>query len=213
MKTDQLLDWLAEDARPIDPRRSHRRWQVAAAAGLLAAIALAAHRWGWRPLDEESWSSPMWWMRWLFCAWVVVAAGVMADRLGRPGRSVSRGWAWLLLPWAAMAAVGLASWWSADPQDRWVLLMGDTALQCPGNIASVALPAFLATAWCMKRMAPTRPAWAGAAAGLMAGATGAWGYTFHCPELTAPFIAVWYPLGMAIPAVLGAVLGRFSYRW
>jgi hypothetical protein len=35
----------------------------------------------------------------------------------------------------------------------------------------------------------------------------------HCPELGAPFIAVWYVIGMFIPALAGALLGPRVLRW
>jgi hypothetical protein len=38
-------------------------------------------------------------------------------------------------------------------------------------------------------------------------------YALHCPELAAPFLAVWYVLGMAIPVLVGAALGRWLLRW
>ena len=91
--------------------------------------------------------------------------------------------------------------------------MGSTALQCPANIARTTLPAFIGSLWAMHRMAPTRPALAGAAAGLLAGAIGALGYTFHCTELAAPFLAVWYTLGIGLPAVAGALIGPWWLRW
>jgi hypothetical protein len=56
-------------------------------------------------------------------------------------------------------------------------------------------------------------AFAGAAAGLLAGALGATVYTLHCPEMAAPFIGTWYVLGMLVPTFVGAVLGRFVLRW
>jgi hypothetical protein len=42
---------------------------------------------------------------------------------------------------------------------------------------------------------------------------GALAYTFHCPELAASFLGVWYVLGMLIPAVAGAWLGPWWLRW
>jgi len=45
------------------------------------------------------------------------------------------------------------------------------------------------------------------------GALGALVYTLHCPELEAPFLGVWYVLGMLIPAVLGAIVGPRVLRW
>ena len=50
-------------------------------------------------------------------------------------------------------------------------------------------------------------------AGLFAGAAGASIYTLHCPEMDAPFIAVWYLSGILIPAIVGLVLGSRLLRW
>jgi hypothetical protein len=47
----------------------------------------------------------------------------------------------------------------------------------------------------------------------MAGGAGAAVYALHCPELQAPFLAVWYVLGMAIPVAAGALLGPRLLRW
>jgi len=38
-------------------------------------------------------------------------------------------------------------------------------------------------------------------------------YTFHCPELAAPFLGTWYVLGMLIPTALGAIIGPLVLRW
>jgi hypothetical protein len=38
-------------------------------------------------------------------------------------------------------------------------------------------------------------------------------YALHCPEMAAPFLGIWYVLGMAIPAVLGAAVGSRMLRW
>ena len=52
-----------------------------------------------------------------------------------------------------------------------------------------------------------------AAAARFAGAAAAFAYAFHCPEMQAPFLAVWYVLGMLIPAAVGAALGQRMLRW
>ena len=65
----------------------------------------------------------------------------------------------------------------------------------------------------MKGLAPTRLRWAGAAAGLLAGAGGALVYALHCPEMAAPFIGIWYLLGMLIPTTIGALVGPRVLRW
>jgi hypothetical protein len=77
----------------------------------------------------------------------------------------------------------------------------------------IALPVFVAALLVLRSLAPTQPALAGAAAGALASGAGAAVYALHCPELGAPFLAVWYVLGMAIPVVLGAALGPRLLRW
>lgn len=213
MKTDQWIDLLAADAAPVDTRAHTKRVALTCAVGAGVAALWAAERWGWRTFDAQDLATPMLWVRWAFCIAVIAAAWRAVDRLARPGRSL-RGLAlWVALPFASLAALAVAQVTGAAPQDRMDLLMGSTALQCPTNIAQVAAPMFIASLWVMSRMAPTRPAWAGAAAGLFAGAVGALGYTFHCTELAAPFLAVWYVLGMAIPSAIGALLGPRLLRW
>ncbi|MFS2051364.1 NrsF family protein, partial [Variovorax sp. CT11-76] len=49
--------------------------------------------------------------------------------------------------------------------------------------------------------------------GALAGGVGAAVYALHCPELTAPFIAVWYVSGIAVPVLVGALLGPRLLRW
>ena len=65
----------------------------------------------------------------------------------------------------------------------------------------------------LRELAPTRLRLAGAAAGALAGGAGAAVYALHCPEFGAPFLAVWYVLGMALPVAAGAWLGPRVLRW
>ena len=91
--------------------------------------------------------------------------------------------------------------------------MGKTWLSCAFNIAWVSAPVLVGMLWAVKGMAPTRPALAGACAGLASAAAGAMVYALHCPEMQAPFLAVWYMLGMLIPTAVGAVVGAKLLRW
>jgi hypothetical protein len=47
----------------------------------------------------------------------------------------------------------------------------------------------------------------------LAGAAGAWVYAFHCDESAAPFVAIWYTLGIALVGALGGMLGQWLLRW
>jgi hypothetical protein len=77
----------------------------------------------------------------------------------------------------------------------------------------IATPLFVALVWALKGLAPTRLRLTGAAAGFAAGSLGALAYSLHCPELAAPFIGIWYLLGITICAILGAWVGPRLLRW
>jgi hypothetical protein len=42
---------------------------------------------------------------------------------------------------------------------------------------------------------------------------GAWIYAFHCDESAAPFVLVFYTLGIAALSALGALIARRLLRW
>jgi len=65
----------------------------------------------------------------------------------------------------------------------------------------------------LRQLAPTRLAIAGAAAGLLAGGVGASVYGLYCGETAATFVVIWYTLGIAAGAALGAVIGSRLLRW
>jgi hypothetical protein len=93
------------------------------------------------------------------------------------------------------------------------MVWGQTWRTCVFNIALIALPVFVASLVALKSLAPTQPALAGAAAGAMSAGAGAAVYALHCPELAAPFLAIWYVIGMALPVAAGALMGHRLLRW
>ncbi len=212
MKTEELLALLANGAEPIDRAARARRDGLVLAGGLLGALALTVVVLGLGPLATES-TLPMFWAREAFCALLAGAALVAAVRLGEPGRGLGAVPAAMALPLAAMWLLALAVLAPADAPERAALLMGSTARVCPWLIALVSVPVFAALVVIMRERAPTRLRWAGAACGLAAGTSGALVYTLHCPELAAPFLAVWYVLGMLLPALAGGWLGPRLLRW
>ena len=119
----------------------------------------------------------------------------------------------LAVPLLAVWSMGIGALANAEPVQRHALIFGNTWKSCPLNIAMLSIPAFMGVLWAMKGLAPTRPVLAGAASGLLAGALGALAYSLYCPEMAAPFLGIWYLLGMLIPAVAGGVLGPWLLRW
>lgn len=134
-------------------------------------------------------------------------------RLARPGRRLGHAAEALLVSVGAIWLLALASLLAAAPGGRLALVLGETWAECPLNIAMLSVPAFAAAFWAMRGLAPTRPALAGAFSGLVAGALGALVYCLHCPEMAPPFLGTWYVLGMALPALAGALAGPRLLRW
>ena len=93
------------------------------------------------------------------------------------------------------------------------LVLGHSSRVCAFLVTLTALPTLAATFWALRQLAPTRLTLSGALAGLFAGAAGAFVYSFHCTEGAAPFIAIWYTLGIVLTTALGALLGPRLLRW
>jgi hypothetical protein len=213
LKTDDLVSLLATGVEPIDSRRMTRRYALAITGGILGALAITGGILHFnRTLSHEVFE-PAFWVREAYCASLASLGFVALTRLARPGIRVG------VVP-AGIGAVVIAMWilaalilLMAPAQDRAHLLLGTTAAVCPFLIALVAAPFFVAFLWLLRGLAPTNLRSAGAAGGFAAGAFGALMYSLHCPELTAPFVGVWYLLGMLIPTVIGALSGSRLMRW
>ena len=91
--------------------------------------------------------------------------------------------------------------------------MGFSAAAAPWRILVAALPPLVGLAWAVRGLAPTRLVFGGAMVGLAAGGFGAASYAMHCQEATAPFLLVWYSLGIIACGFLGAALGPRVLRW
>jgi hypothetical protein len=180
---------------------------------LCGSVLLMAVLLGVRPDLWEATRLPMFWVKIGFPAVLAAVALVAVLRLSRPGLKLNRVPAALAAPVVAMWLIAVAALTGAASEAREALIFGDTWTECLVNISVLAAPLLVALAWAMKEAAPTRPALAGGAGGLLAGALAAVVYALHCPEMAAPFIGIWYLLGMLIPAAVGAAIGAKVLRW
>lgn len=213
MKTDDLIAMLATGVEPVDPHQAAKRLATALLAGGAGAFALMLMGYGTRPDLAQAAQGPMLWVKLGFALVIAASALVLTQRLARPGMRVGKAWMGVALPWLAMSAMGLAVLLSAQPEARLGLVLGRTWLSCALSISLIASPVFVGVFWALRGLAPTRLRLAGASAGLLAAAVGAAMYALHCPEVEAPFLAVWYVLGLALPTVVGAWIGPKLLRW
>lgn len=213
MKTDDFVTMLATGALPIPAGTARRRHALALACGSLGALVLMLAFLGVRADLAQVVHLPMFWIKLAFPLCLAAAALVAASRLSRPGARLRHLPVALLAPLLVIELMAAGALVDSAPNARLALLLGQTWTMCPLLIAALSVPAFIANFWAISGLAPTRPALAGAAAGLLAGAVATAVYALHCPELAAPFLATWYVLGMLIPTLAGALLGAYRLRW
>jgi hypothetical protein len=212
MKTHELIDLLAQDASPALPQPFTPKLLGAALAGAVVSGLVLVAWLGLRPMGPAM-HSPPFWMKAAYTS-LLALAGLMATvRLGRPGGRIGAtlALAAVAVAWLAMLAMMETMRTPAAGQSH--LWLGWTWSICPFRILALALPVFAAVLWLMRRMAPTRPGLAGAAAGLFAGGVGATVYGLYCEESAAAFVVVWYSLGVAASAAIGAAVGARLLRW
>lgn len=212
MNTDAWIDLLARGAGPAPRALAARRLMPAAAAGLLVSTGLALGLLG--PLPASAFSSSFPWVKLGYTGLLALAAGWLAARSGKPaGRLAGPARAVFAVVLAMLVLGALALVWGTVAEQRLAALLGSTWLQCPWFVLGLSVPALGLALWAMRGLAPARPRLAGGAAGLLAGATGAFGYSLACPEASPAFVAVWYSAGILLTGLVGALVGGRLLRW
>jgi hypothetical protein len=210
VRTEELVHTLSADVAFVPERLLAPRLIGAVAIALLLWLAVMIPIYG---MPAQAAPQRWFWMKTAYSVALALAGLVAVTRLARPGGRM--GWAL----WLALAAVAWLSMMAAretmaaPPGQMAALWLGQTWTVCAVRIVVFSVPTFAASFWFLRRMAPTRPVLAGAAAGFFAGAVGAATYGLYCQESAAAFVVAWYTLGIAVCAAIGAGLGRWLLRW
>jgi hypothetical protein len=213
MKTDDLIALMAADAKkPASPFPVTRRLGPAALLGAIIAFALLLALLGLRDMGEAV-ASSSYWMKTLYTAGLALAGFLLAERLSRPGAKATLGFIALVTVIAVMAGMAIVQLVSTPSEVMRDALLGSTWDRCPWRIVALALPGLALTILAMRRFASTRPAFAGAGAGLCVGGIAATIYGLHCAETSAAFSLIWYTGGIALSTALGALAGWRLLRW
>lgn len=213
MKTDELIDRLTGELVPVSRTAVPRTLALGLGAGALVSF-VAMWLWlGIRPDLASAVDTSAFWMKFFYTLSLGCVAFWVVDRLARPGAGSRLQMTLLTIPVVALLVLATIQIDGVSRATRMHLMMGASANVCPWRIAILSLPVFAGAFWALSKLAPTRLIVAGAAAGLLAGAFGAWIYAFHCDESAAPFVVIWYTLGIVAIGALGAALGRTVLRW
>jgi hypothetical protein len=213
MNTHDLIATLAAEASSTPPASGMRRYTQALATGLVVSLALVLALWGINPSLNILAHTQAFWVRLLWLVLTCTFAAPVVLHLSRPGVTAGRG-VWGIA--ASLVGMAVLATWQVSQVDATTgvqLMLGQSWQVCSASIVALSVPLLAALLWMLRGMAPTRPALAGASAGLMAGGLACLVYSLHCPETAYAFLAVWYVAGMALMASIGAAIGARLLRW
>ena len=212
MDTDQLIRTLAADnlhrARPVG---------FVLALALLAAAPVSLLMFfaelGVRPDVMTAMHNPFFDLKFAVTLALAAAAITIALHLSRPEASL-RGWVWLLIIPAGLLVGGISGEMMVPQRlPMMTRLVGSNSKVCMTAIPIMSLPLLAASLVGLRHGAPTRPAAAGAMAGLLSAGLAATVYASHCTDDSPLFVATWYSLAAALVTALGALLGSKLLRF
>jgi hypothetical protein len=213
VKTDELIADLSTTLAPVPRYWVWLRLAQGVGAGALVSFVVLWAWLGFRPDLAHAVDTSMYWMKFFYTLSLALFAFWATERLARPARTA--GWPLLGLAVVIFALTALSGMkmMHAPPDARMPMLMGHSSRVCPWLIVILSAPIFIGTFWSLRSLAPTRTVLAGTVAGFASGALGAWIYAFRCDETTAPFLLVFFTLGMALVGLAGALIARRVLRW
>jgi hypothetical protein len=212
METDQLIRTLAAD-------NSHREKPVGfvLALALLAAAPVSLLMFfaalGVRPDVMTAMHNPFFDLKFAVTLALAISATMVSLHLSRPEASL-RGWAFLLVVPAGLLAAGIAGEMMLPQRlPMMTRLVGSNSKACMTAIPLISLPLLAASLFGLRHGAPTRPAIAGAIAGLLSAGLAATLYASHCTDDSPLFVATWYTIATAAVTAIGARAGSKVRRF
>jgi len=209
MDTDQLIRSLAAD----NDQRERPVGSVLATALLITApvsIVMFFTALGFRKDIATALHNPFFDLKFLVTITVAISAIATSIHLSRPEASL-KGWIWLLLIPVGLLSFGIGGEMMMPQRLPWITrLIGSNSKVCMTAIPLLSLPLLIAALVALRHGAPTRPALAGAYAGLLSAGFAATLYASQCTDDSPLFVATWYPLAIGLVTAVGALAGS---RW
>lgn len=212
MDTDRLIHTLAADngyrAKPVS-------WALAVALALALPVSVAMFMIELGPRKDFATAmwNPFFELKFVITIALVVATAGIVLRLARPAAPV-RGWGWMLAIPALLLGGGIAVDLMMPQQSSWATRMiGSNSMICLTAVPVLSAPLLIAALIALRHGAVTRPAIAGAFAGLLAAGIAATLYAAHCFDDSPLFVIVWYSLAIGSVTAIGALAGWRTLRF
>ena len=212
MDTNELIETLAADRRPPAAPLSFVWWGAAGLAIALAGSVFFATL-GPRPDFATAAETPRFLFKFVFTMMLAISAFGVARALSRPGETWRKSMLYLAGP-PALIFIAVAVELFFLPSDIWAdRMIGTNSMVCLTYISLIGIGPLAIFIFALRHGAPTRPALAGAAAGLLAGGIAATFYAAHCTDDSPLFVATWYTMAVTGLAFLGATAADRFARW
>jgi hypothetical protein len=213
MASDDLIDRLTRDLKPVRPRRPGRELL---ALGVLGVSELALSLWlGMsRPDMPVAMEMPSFWWKLGSLGLIALVGAVVAVLSLNPAASPRRGLRLL----GTILFLTLAGGWVIDAaRDGWPALVSrlnwHDGLKCVTKMSLLSIPAVIALGLLMRRGAPTDTAGSSMASGIAAAAWGAFVFVFACPYDDPFYIMVWYAVGCGLVTLFSRLTLPWLTRW
>ena len=212
MDTNELIKALAADTRPPAVSLSSVWWGAAGLAIALAAAVFFAML-GPRPDIAAAAETPRFLFKFVVTITLAVSAFGLARALSRPGETWRKALPYLAAAPALMAMAVMVEIFVLPP-DTWSgKLVGTNSINCLTYIPLIGIGPLAIFLLALCHGAPTRPAFAGAVAGLVAGGIAATFYAAQCTDDSPLFVATWYTIAIAGLALIGAATADRFVHW
>jgi hypothetical protein len=212
MDTDQLIRTLAADnAHPARPVGFALMLALLAAAPI--SLLMFFTELGIRPDVMTAIRNPFFDLKFAVTLALAIAAIAVSLHLSRPEASL-RGFGWLLLaPVGILAAAIGGEMMMPQRMPMMTRMVGKNSSICLVAIPLLSLPLLAGSLIGLRHGAPSRPALAGALAGLLSAGLAATLYASHCTDDSPLFVAVWYTIATALVTAIGALAGAKWLRY
>lgn len=213
MQTDDLIALMTASHQPVDTGRLRRATWLAGLAALAVTVSLVLLTLGTRTDLAGAWMTLPVLAKILLGASVATVSLTVFQSSLRPGLKPGR------LLWLAAVPILLAAGWALltlaqAPAEQWsTLTFGRYWRACLIYVPLYAVCPFLVLMGLARSGAPVNGRLTGLSAGIASAGLSIMAYSLHCPDDTAPFLASWYPIGIAVMAALGTLIFPRFLRW
>lgn len=211
MKTDDLIRALANDGK--SPWRVGNLLTVALLAAVPVSVVLFFIEMGVRPDIGTAVYNPFFDLKFAVTISLALSAVALSLHLSRPEATL-RGVVLILAIPVGLMVAGIAIEMMLPQRVAWLTrLVGSNSRICLTAIPVLSMPFLAAALVALRHGAPSRPALAGAFAGLLSAGLAATLYAAHCTDDSPLFVATWYTLAIALVTAIGALAGSRVLRF